>query len=195
MHWGLSNESWQEALAEYCLGTSYQTADGQYTGGVFCLIDVARVAPRGLGTIAPRDRGEDDSRGAEDRRESSSCRATRVQVAAELRRVERRPERRVAEDERLVGPVPGRPPLLLERAEHVARPLQVEYPPRCLALRCRHLVPYPGAPDVQPRRLVLGAEGRHVPVGEGEDLAATVKVNAGESREEALLESLRHEGT
>jgi hypothetical protein len=48
VHLEQPDHAWQIGLAEFRDGASYTTADGQYTGGVFCLIDVARVARAGL---------------------------------------------------------------------------------------------------------------------------------------------------
>jgi hypothetical protein len=48
VHWSRPNNPVEEALAEFRDTASYQTADGQYSGGVFSLIDVARVARDGL---------------------------------------------------------------------------------------------------------------------------------------------------
>jgi hypothetical protein len=42
------SEPWQEALWDYCWSAIYTTPEGQYSGGVACLIDVARVARAGL---------------------------------------------------------------------------------------------------------------------------------------------------
>lgn len=48
VHWSKPKTAWERALAEFRDWNSFQTANGEYTGGVFCLIDVARVARAGL---------------------------------------------------------------------------------------------------------------------------------------------------
>ena len=58
VHRSRPDKAWQKAIAEYGETTAYQTATGQYTGPVFCVIDVAAVARAGLeplrGRIAAR---------------------------------------------------------------------------------------------------------------------------------------------
>jgi hypothetical protein len=54
VHWSRPNNPLECALADFRDMATYQTADGQYSGGVFCLIDVARVARAGLEPLRAR---------------------------------------------------------------------------------------------------------------------------------------------
>jgi hypothetical protein len=48
VHVSRPNNSQERALWDYCWGGQFQTQDGQYSGGVYTLIEIARVARPGL---------------------------------------------------------------------------------------------------------------------------------------------------
>ena len=59
VHWEEPRDdwkAWQRALAEYSVIESFsvQTARGEYTGGVFCLTEIAQVARAGLDPLVRR---------------------------------------------------------------------------------------------------------------------------------------------
>ena len=54
VHLSRPNAASERALWDFCWDQSVTTADGQYTGGVFCLIEVARVARLGLEPLRER---------------------------------------------------------------------------------------------------------------------------------------------
>jgi hypothetical protein len=58
IHHGEPKKRWQKALAEYGEMARYQTATGQYSGPVFCLIEVAGVARKALEPLRKKVAGK-----------------------------------------------------------------------------------------------------------------------------------------
>jgi hypothetical protein len=48
VHVGGPDDPWERAFWDFCWSASYSIREGQYSGGVMCLIDVARVVRKGL---------------------------------------------------------------------------------------------------------------------------------------------------